>query len=73
MLLRVKDVAQELNISVSQVYALAKAKKIPHFRIGGAIRFSEEHIQAFLSDSLAERPEEPSLAPCYELKHIKLS
>jgi excisionase family DNA binding protein len=49
-LLRANEVAKMLNCSVSQVYAMKDAKKIPFCKIAGMVRFRvvdvEELIQA---------------------------
>ncbi|NUQ63161.1 MAG: helix-turn-helix domain-containing protein [Pirellulales bacterium] len=41
-MLRVVQVAERLNCSVSTVYALIERGNLPHYRIGGAIRVGEE-------------------------------
>jgi excisionase family DNA binding protein len=48
-MLRVKDVAARLNLSVAKVYELLDKGGLAHFRFGGAIRVSEEQLQAFIA------------------------
>ncbi len=53
-MLTVKQVAERLRLSVSQVYALCGAGKLPHHRFGsgrGAIRVSEEQLAGYLRSS----------------------
>lgn len=50
-LLRVKQVAEIMNVTVGAVYALVNAKAIPHTRVGlsqGAIRIDREDLDAYL-------------------------
>jgi len=51
-LLRPNDVAEMLNCSVSQVYALKDAGKIPCCKIGGMIRFRQEDVEKLVGSSL---------------------
>lgn len=61
--LTVADLAQRLNVSASTVYDLVSQKKISCFRIGGrgrgAIRFTEEQVEAYLAASLREAEANP--------------
>ena len=50
-MLTVKDVAQRLRVSTGLVYKLAASGQLEHHRIGAALRFSEEHLQAYLDQS----------------------
>lgn len=77
MLLTVKDVAARLNVSISCVYQLIEAGKLPHHRIGlgrGAIRCSESDIAEFLASNRETSSPNDSAkrAPRPRLKHIKL-
>ena len=45
---RVSEVSQRLRISNSKVYELVESGALPHYRIGGAIRVSEEQLSAYL-------------------------
>jgi excisionase family DNA binding protein len=72
--LTVKEVAGRLRLSVSQVYALCGAGKLPHHRFGngrGAIRVSEEQLGAYIRGS--EVGPEPPKAPRrpVRLKHLE--
>ena len=50
-MLRVKQVAERLNLSLSKVYQLIDGCRLPHHRFGGAIRISEEQMAAFLEET----------------------
>lgn len=45
-LLKAADVAQRLNLSLSQVYELARTGQLPVVRIGAAVRFDPADITA---------------------------
>jgi excisionase family DNA binding protein len=70
MLLNVKQVAERLSVSESKIYRLVEAGELPHHRIGGAIRFSEEQLSEFLQGARRERTVRKLSRP--RLKHIKL-
>jgi excisionase family DNA binding protein len=53
-LITIKDAARFLSLSVATVYRLVESRKIPFFRIGSAIRFSQQALQAWLVK--CERP-----------------
>ena len=74
MLLKVSQAAKRLNVSAAKIYVLVKAGEIPHHRIGGAIRFSEEDIADFLEATKRERGNAPAKRqpPRPHLKHIRL-
>lgn len=63
VLLTVKAVAERLNVSARMVYALA-GRKLPCYRIGSALRFRLEDIDAYLescrSRSATPTPERPT-------------
>jgi len=63
-LLNVKQVADMLNVSLSTVYDLAATKKISCHRIGsrgrGTLRFTEEHVAAYLASTLTATEVTPS-------------
>ncbi len=48
IILTVKEVALALKVEPSTVYAWAEQKKIPSFKINGALRFSDEDIAAWV-------------------------
>ncbi len=68
--LTVKQVAERLGVSPSQVYALCASGKLLHHRFGvgrGAIRVTEEQLALYLE---ATRFRPPAALP--ELQHIRL-
>jgi excisionase family DNA binding protein len=56
MLVTAKQVAEELQCSISTVYALAKRGEIPSVKIGDLVRFSLERVQEALENKSAHRP-----------------
>jgi excisionase family DNA binding protein len=48
MLLTIKDLAEQLSIKPSTLYAWASQGKIPYLKIHGLIRFDAEAITAWL-------------------------
>jgi excisionase family DNA binding protein len=73
VLFNVKAGAKRLGISASKLYQMASRRKIPHYRIGGKILFSDEQIQEFLN-SCKVQPAGPAKAkpPPVRLQNIKL-
>lgn len=47
-ILTIKQVAEKLQASESWVYKKTAAKILPHFRIGGMLRFSEKAVNDWL-------------------------
>lgn len=45
------QVAAKLGLSRSQIYAMVAERSIPHYKIGGSIRFNPIEIDAWLSES----------------------
>ncbi|WP_307811958.1 helix-turn-helix domain-containing protein [Ktedonobacter sp. SOSP1-85] len=43
------QVAASLGLSRSQIYAMVAERSIPHYKIGGAIRFHPEEINEWLA------------------------
>jgi excisionase family DNA binding protein len=75
LMLRVKQVADRLNLSQSKVYELIEAGELPHHRFGGAIRVSEEQIAEYLEETKHDRHErEPrtQLRRRLPLRHLRL-
>lgn len=74
-MLTVKQVADELALSISAVYALVERGEIAHYRIGGAIRIGDQHLSEFLA-SKEKRSGEPQPGKANgsrpRLKHLKL-
>jgi len=63
-LLTIREVADKLKISVSSVYRYVETGRFPHIKIGTNIRFSQEHIAAFLAGNPASiKPEKPCKQP----------
>ena len=56
MLLTIKDLAAQLRIKSSTLYAWASQGKIPCVRIYGLIRFRSEDIEGWLSGFAKIRP-----------------
>ena len=57
--LTAKDVAFALNVSPRHIYKLVSENKIPHVRIGSAVRFDATDIANWVSKMAAEHaPEE---------------
>ncbi|MBI5316830.1 MAG: helix-turn-helix domain-containing protein [Nitrospirae bacterium] len=59
MLLTIKDLAEQLRIKPSTLYAWAAQSKIPCVRIHGLIRFRPEDIERWLSGFAPHRPALP--------------
>jgi excisionase family DNA binding protein len=60
-LFTIREVADKLKISVSSVYRYVETGRFPHIKIGTNIRFTQEHITAFLADNPSSiKPEKPS-------------
>lgn len=49
-LLTVEQVAEWLAVKPSTVRAYAEKRKLPHFRIGGRLRFSPDAIAGWLAE-----------------------
>ena len=68
--LTVKQVAERLGVSVSQVYSLCASGKLLHHRFStgrGAIRVTEEQLAAFIEATKVKPP-----ADLPVLQHIRL-
>jgi excisionase family DNA binding protein len=59
MLLTIKDLAEQLRIKPSTLYAWASQSKIPCVRIHGLIRFRPEEIEGWLTGFAKTRPALP--------------
>ena len=56
-LFTVREAAEHLNVSESEVYALCNKRKLPHVRIGcgrGAIRILESDLDEFIQSCRVE-------------------
>lgn len=50
--LRVDEVAKQLKLGRSTVYALIQQQRIPHIRIGTAVRIPKEAFETWLREQL---------------------
>jgi excisionase family DNA binding protein len=50
-LLTAEDVAELLRLPVSTIYDLARTGRLPHLKIGRALRFSRSDLEAHLAES----------------------
>lgn len=77
MMLSVRDVAEQLNVSQRCVYDLVAKGLLPHHRIGigrGSIRIDPDDLARFLADRrVDQQPETRRRAAQPKLKHIRLS
>jgi excisionase family DNA binding protein len=48
-ILTVEDVAEKLKMSKSTIYKMSEKGKIPSYKIGTSLRFTEDHITTFLA------------------------
>ncbi len=44
------EVATKLGISRTTLYRLVETRKLPFYKVGGGLRFSEEDLAAYLKD-----------------------
>ena len=44
------QVAEMFNVSKATIYRLVETRKIPFYKIGGALRFAEEDITKYLEE-----------------------
>lgn len=67
-LLTIDDVAAMLKSSRQTIYGWASRRKIPFLKVGGALRFRESEISAWLTGQ-----DKPSPAPARKLRANRLS
>jgi excisionase family DNA binding protein len=76
MLLKPRDVAQRLNVSLSTVYGLVESGKLACHRIGcrrGAVRVSEQDLDAYVASCRNGIDDQPKRTPSrVKLKHVHL-
>lgn len=71
-MLKITQVAERLNCSVSTVYQLVESKRLPHYRCPG-IRISEEQLTEYLESCQEEvAPQRIVRRQPLRLKHIRL-
>jgi excisionase family DNA binding protein len=73
-MLKVSQVADRLNCSVSTVYSLLESGRLGHHRCPG-VRVSEEQLTAYLEETKREGepvPRQRRIGPRPRLKHITL-
>lgn len=73
----VKQAAERLSVSASKVYALANARKIGHYRIGGKVLFDAADLDAYLATcrvapQAPTPPPPPAQRPPATLRHLTL-
>ena len=51
--LSVEDVAQRFGVNVTTVYRLAQRGRLPAFKVGNQWRFSQEMLEAWVSEQTA--------------------
>jgi excisionase family DNA binding protein len=61
-LLTAREVAELLRLPVSTVYELARTGRLPHLRIGRAMRFSREDLEEHLAETCRSLPHSPRVA-----------
>ncbi len=76
-MLTVRETASLLTISVASTYQLIRSGRLPHYRIGGAIRVAVLDITKFLADCRHAQPEQRIVVPepprRKPLRHLNLS
>lgn len=70
----VRQVAEQLGVAETTVYAMCQQKRLRHFRVGtgrGTIRIREEDLAEFI-EGASVQPEEPAAPkpPPVKLKHL---
>ncbi len=56
----IKELSNNLNISISEIRKLVRERRIPHFRIGNKIYFKIESINIWV-DKLEEKEKKTTL------------
>ncbi len=47
-LLNIREVAELLNVSVTSVRRLQRARKLPFVKVGGSVRFDQSDIASYM-------------------------
>ncbi|MDA1013843.1 MAG: helix-turn-helix domain-containing protein [Planctomycetota bacterium] len=67
-MLTVKQVAQQLNVSLGSVYKSIRRGDLEHHRFGASIRVSEEQLAEFVEGTRVRT--DPDLLDVTEFKHL---
>ncbi len=54
LLVTVRQACQMLGLGRTSIYHLARTERLRAIRIGGAVRFSVDHLRQFVDDQIAE-------------------
>jgi len=54
--MNVREVAEVLKISEREIYRLAAANRIPHFRIGSSVRFDPVAVATWVEEQIQSIP-----------------
>ena len=65
--LTVQEVADRLRLSESMIYKEISAGRLPHYRFGARVRITEEGLDAYVRDQLAESSPVPKCSPTSHL------
>ncbi|MEQ8211491.1 MAG: helix-turn-helix domain-containing protein [Lacipirellulaceae bacterium] len=57
-----KEVAQRLRVSTRMVYKLVSGGKLQCYRVGTAMRFTTQQLEAFLTESQCTSPSERKMS-----------
>jgi excisionase family DNA binding protein len=72
-LLKTKQVSEKLQISERKVRQLVAAGELAVYRIGGALRFAEEDLLAYVQSCRVQRRERTPRPSTPRLQHLRLS
>jgi excisionase family DNA binding protein len=65
----VSEISKRLRVSARHVYSLVQSGKLPAYRIGSAIRISEEQLQTYLAGC---QQGAPAHGQSVELRRLRL-
>jgi len=66
----IQDVANLLKISTSMMYCLVESGKFSHVKLGTNIRFTRDHISAFLADASTKKDNDTTFPSPVNLQKI---
>ena len=66
----IREVAEKLKISVSSVYRYVESGRFPHIKLGTNIRFSRDHISAFLAENSIKNEKDTAYPSSAELTEM---